>query len=886
MRRAACALLALAACDPSAPDALSPVDASAPDPRDASTPDAAPEPPQGPVGPLDLGMGDVRIGDVATATVSLRNDGPAALHRVTAPEPCPSEGPFCARSQPDVVAEGAVFTFLIEYRPTPSQVGERERAELVVERSRDAPWSIVVDGRGTEGWPVRCFLPPGRSQAPDGCAEVAVRCLNEGRRPLWLTALTVDTEGAASWLDEVPTPERPVRLGDGSSRFDLELCPRGDAPFEAYLRWRAAAQPSQPGGPTTAGASDGITIRPDFPRLVAPEVGVVPVESGVTRVRLENRGTAPLVLWDLEVDEPFEPNPWFRYSGFRPRGVVPSRARVEAGEALELSVHYDFENLPDDAPVQGRLRLRSSDRANPVVVELRTDPAAPPPCALQPPADLDLGTIGPPRRLNPESAQDRRASHAFVIPVENVGDQTCWVTAEVAGFLAEVVRYPRRPEMFDGEAQTSAAFFVPPGAIQRLRIEPRTDLAPGPQEGSIRFEARGLSEPGPTVRVRAEVRADGAAVRVVPDATCGTFDRFTVIVDEAQVQRAALSGALAPFARLSADAALPADGPVTLTVDPESPPGGGPLLLDLETSAGALTVPLALGGSDEPSGRVEHFGTARAEVDVVLVIDDSASMAPRRELLAVNWMDYLQFMEAQALDYRLFLATTSDPTRLVSPDAAELPYVHPRSEPSPGARFAVRLGAIRFEGSGSERVADAVLAAIEAAAPHLRPEAVLTVIAATDERDASATSEADAEAMLPAAKPSWPDDQVTLSVVSGGTEGCAGPGDADPSAEPAPRLVRWTESSRGRRASICTSDFSRQLEDLSGGWSPSYLLFLREQPNIASLAVFVDDVPLPDTEPSGRINWSYDFSNNAVAFSPLAIPPPGARIRVEYDTCR
>jgi hypothetical protein len=237
------------------------------------------------------------------------------------------------------------------------------------------------------------------------------------------------------------------------------------------------------------------------------------------------------------------------------------------------------------------------------------------------------------------------------------------------------------------------------------------------------------------------------------------------------------------------------------------------------------------------------------------------------------------------LDYRLFLATTTDPTRLVSPSNADLPYIDPMTPPSPMTGFAERMDAIRFEGSGIERIADAALAAVEAAAPHLRPEAVLTIIAATDERDASATSEADAQAMLPAAKPAWPDDGVTFSVASGGPEGCAGPGVDGPSAEPAPRLDRWAEASRGHRASICTSDFSRIFEDLSRTWAPSYRLFLREQPNIDSVTVFIDDVRLPDREPSGRVNWTYDAAANAVSFTPLAPLPPGARIRVEYDTC-
>jgi hypothetical protein len=35
-------------------------------------------------------------------------------------------------------------------------------------------------------------------------------------------------------------------------------------------------------------------------------------------------------------------------------------------------------------------------------------------------------------------------------------------------------------------------------------------------------------------------------------------------------------------------------------------------------------------------------------------------------------------------------------------------------------------------------------------------------------------------------------------------------------------------------------------------------------------------------DPSGTVNWTYDYSTNSINFSPFSTPEPGAEIRVEY----
>jgi len=65
------------------------------------------------------------------------------------------------------------------------------------------------------------------------------------------------------------------------------------------------------------------------------------------------------------------------------------------------------------------------------------------------------------------------------------------------------------------------------------------------------------------------------------------------------------------------------------------------------------------------------------------------------------------------------------------------------------------------------------------------------------------------------------------------------------------------------------------------------MMRLSDQPEPATegnIRVEVDGSEIRRREESGRVNWTYDFTSNAINFTPLAVPGPMSHIRVEYDT--
>ncbi len=289
--------------------------------------------------------------------------------------------------------------------------------------------------------------------------------------------------------------------------------------------------------------------------------------------------------------------------------------------------------------------------------------------------------------------------------------------------------------------------------------------------------------------------------------------------------------------------------------------------------------------------RFEQLG--RPEVDILFVIDNSCSMFDEQQSLASNFGDFVQFAEAQSLDYHLAVTTTdmnvergkfvSGSTPGTGPAANRV--VTPQTQPSPVTVFSANAQQ-GSTGSGIEYVLDAAYAALTPPnvtghnAGFLRREAVLSIIGVTDEREQSART-ADFFLNFFLSIKGFRNTQLfSFSTISGGETGC---NSSSGSAAAAPRLVELAERTGGVQQTICTQDWSRTLEDLSRqafGFKSRF--FLTNQPVIQTVEVFVDDQRLPGRENSGRQNWSYDFSTNSVNFTPLAVPAPGSVVRIEY----
>lgn len=875
--------------DPSAsPDAEAPADMGPTDVGRPAITDAG-APPVAARGPLDLGFGAVRLGATATRTVELLHAGAPALYRVTAPPPCANEErleSFCHRAVPRRVEDGEVFAFDVVYRPRAATgPGERDRAEVVIEREGDASWRIVVDGTSPAGAPVRCFGPAGLGTVhPGACVPFAVRCGVDGPTEATLTDLRIESSADVRRVDGAPWPSReaPVSLGPPETplpTWRYEVCARGLGPFEAQIVWEVETD-----GERREGRSEPTLGRTELIEVAMPASVEVPLLHGKTSVAIENVGPVSVEIERTELTGPFQ-------FGSGPSGPGdPTGQVLSSGASWLATIDYDVPAFAGAAP-EGRLDVFVRGLDAPVSTRLLSAPAWSPTCDLELPDDVDLGVIAP--RLvvgDPDGRVGPRIrTNGFVLPVRNLGPSACVLEARVEGVLDEGWALGRRTSSAARDwGPLSAAFWIPAGGTARLWAAPSFSAPPGLATGSLSLRVPGSDGVLGTVDVTAEITVGGAEILIEgvgpDDGACGNDVGFRVEIPAGpEVRSARLIGA-DEGASVSSSLRLPATPPLEFDVELGALDGGA--RLEVETALGAVVVPLAVSSTPVSSRRVDRFQMfGRPPVDILFVLDDSASMTRFRDNLAANLADFRVFAGAQALDYRLFVAKTTrrDPVLQLSSITGR-PYLGPEAAPS---EFAAWTDVAEADaGSGIEFPLERALEAVDAAGPSLRADAALSVIVIADETDRSPTTNDVAVNALLSVKGFRNTQLFAFNAITGLELGCV---DREGRvAEANARLVELTELTGGVSASLCTVDWSRTLEDLSrvafGFKSRFFLTDQPEPPTEATIRVELDGVELQPREASGRINWTYDFATNSISFTPLAVPGPGSHIRVEYDT--
>jgi len=857
----------------------------APDRADAGAPDADPsEPPEAAppvaVGPRDLGFGRVVVGRTATRTVELRHDGPPATYRVLAPPPCTEPGIFCHVSAPERVADGARYRFDVAYRPAARAPHRRDRGEIVVARADAAPYRLPIDGEPTRGPSVRCHGPSALEPAmPGGCTEVPVRCVGEGPGEPFLTALDVglDVPGAVIARDPVPSPTDPQPMAGARARWRFDVCPDVEGDYTARVRY---AVTDTPGGPERPLVSPPLAGRIEPPALDRP--GAVVVEARRDRrIVFENASSYAIDVARFTLRGPFA---FARNPGSMPRELAPGARAV-------TFVEHDSAALAGGpvGSLDGELAVFVEGWPDAFRVPLQSDPPSPAPCVVDVPDDLDLGVIGPPRILAGGGPGLERASGGFVLPVSNPSERACWVVAEVDGFLDHVewVTTSVRPVRRDRRTR-QATSVLSPGESRRVVVQPSPSPPPGPATGAVRFWVPGAGELAGRVEVRADIERGAADVVVASrretSDPCRPEDGLSVRVEGPDRVRAArLLGARADEATVVAEAALPAPTPTAIVVEPAEPGRtAGGVVLELETTAGTRRVPLAFAPPVAPwqVDFFEQLGTSK--IDVLIVRDDSASMAPWAENLAVNVGSFLQLLRARGRDFRLFMATTTpNASKTVLEDLGSRGRAYVDTDDALD-RLRPWLLDGAFAGSGLEQILDRVLEAVEVArGAGLRPEAVLSVLVITDEPDSSPKSVDVALNELLQVKGYRKPNRFSLSVVSGGERGCRD--DAGRIAEATPKLVELAGRTGGITTRLCFTDWFQSFEEMSRvGPLRRGRFFLTNQPVIQTITVEVDGTRIPARTDTGRSRWIYDFSTNSVAFAPLDVPAPSSSIRVEY----
>ncbi|MBI4814680.1 MAG: choice-of-anchor D domain-containing protein [Deltaproteobacteria bacterium] len=342
-------------------------------------------------------------------------------------------------------------------------------------------------------------------------------------------------------------------------------------------------------------------------------------------------------------------------------------------------------------------------------------------------------------------------------------------------------------------------------------------------------------------------------------------------------------------------------------------PDAGTIHIFERARAEPYVIPLYGEASANPVNEDLYEQLETPEVDVLFVIDNSGSMTEEQDSLTSNFVSFIQFADAQALDYRIAVVSTDVedefpgngcPSPLLpmrpgsnsqgacgyfadgSSDGVHDPdwrLVTPDEQPSPAAAFS-HLAHQGTDGSGNEQGLQAAYQALSSPlttgwnAGFLRPDAYLALIFVSDEEDSSPSSVDFYANYFRSIKGFRNNNLFSASaIVADAPGGCNGN-------DPGSRYIALADMTGGIFESICTADWARALQNLGlsvFGYKSRF--FLTNQPVAGTVEVFVDGVQVADRAPSGQVRWTYDRASNSINFQPLAIPEPGTQIAIRYS---
>ncbi|MBI4820737.1 MAG: VWA domain-containing protein [Deltaproteobacteria bacterium] len=288
--------------------------------------------------------------------------------------------------------------------------------------------------------------------------------------------------------------------------------------------------------------------------------------------------------------------------------------------------------------------------------------------------------------------------------------------------------------------------------------------------------------------------------------------------------------------------------------------------------------------------QIDEFRQVRAVVDVLWVVDNSASLSNERARIVAELDRFLTILLTAGADFHLGVTTTDlsessgDGGRLRGP-------VITRETPRPRQVF---QAALDFPSDPEVTLEEGLLAMERALTPPLstgpnrdfaRPDAALAVIIASDEDDGSLGPASHYARFLESFKGPGREVEVTLSAVVGDLpDGCTPREDEGifgASAQAGSRYYEVAEATGGLVESVCSLDFAPFVERLARKIAGLNTRFALTAPaRDASLVVRVNGRVIPRDAIAG---WTYDPVGRVISFEGGYVPPPGAEIEVEYD---
>lgn len=305
------------------------------------------------------------------------------------------------------------------------------------------------------------------------------------------------------------------------------------------------------------------------------------------------------------------------------------------------------------------------------------------------------------------------------------------------------------------------------------------------------------------------------------------------------------------------------------------------LRIDTEEAGLAQSEYVALRAHADSLGlQQDAYVQGNAQVDILLVIDDSCSMLDEQMALATNFAAFMSSAAQSTANWHIGVVDTDVSHAGILERSPSNPATLTPTTPNVSTLFSdkVRLGT---NGSGKEQpFATMAMAVTEPNksglnANFLRTDAALAVVIVTDALEQSPNSVGSYLATLRAAKNNR-NELISVSVVGPFTPAsstCSTEGQVDDG-----RFHTLVSQTNGVQTTICTQDWATDLQSISRSVFGERRTFeLSGTPrSAAGIVVTVDGVVVPAS------SWTFDPANNAVVFTQP--PNPGAAISLDYRT--
>jgi hypothetical protein len=330
-------------------------------------------------------------------------------------------------------------------------------------------------------------------------------------------------------------------------------------------------------------------------------------------------------------------------------------------------------------------------------------------------------------------------------------------------------------------------------------------------------------------------------------------------------------------------------------------PDSGAIAIDVIQSGQSVTYLVSLSGTGDATGlQTDSFvQDVKPKADILMVIDDSCSMADKQMSMAANFQSFIQYAVAAGVDWQIGVTTTSDEECFPGfpcPASYMLggkllgdvnkPKILTPLTPMVETKFSDKVK-VGTGGSGAET---GFSAALKALTPPLitgenlgllRPDANLAIVVITDAGDQSAQPFAYYKNRFLNIKGFNRSNMFTFSVIGpfllSSPSGCEYDSDFNGTT-----YGLMATDTNGVKDEICTPDWAAKLRDLGKtafGYRTTF--FLNSTPDLSGGKVL--DVKVGGAAPPA-VDWTYDPATNSIAFASMKAPTPGQTLTVTYFT--